>query len=72
MVSDGCANGLETFLYDFVSDQLDEGMVSYAAELVDGFYQYVSDTKWFDFLRARIAVETDPVCCQCPVCALDQ
>ncbi len=61
VVSEGCANGLETFLYDFVSDQLDEGVVPYAAELVDGFYQYVADTKWFDFLRARIAVETDPV-----------
>ncbi len=59
-ICDACANGLEAFLYDFISDQLDEGNVSYAAELVDGFYNYIHDTQWFDFLRARILVDTDP------------
>jgi hypothetical protein len=61
VVSEGCANGLEAFLYDFISDQLDEGNIVYGTELVEGFYNYVSDTKWFDFLRARILVDTDPV-----------
>lgn len=59
-VSEGCANNIDGFLYDFISDLLDDGNVSYAAELVDGLYNYIPDKKWFDFLRARILVETDP------------
>lgn len=59
-VSEGCANNIDEFLYDFIADQLDEGNISYATELVEGLYVYVPDQKWFDFLRARILVESDP------------
>lgn len=61
VVSDGCANDIEGFLYDYVTEQLDEDNFSYASELVDGFYQYIPDKKWFDFLRARILLDSDPV-----------
>ncbi len=60
-VSDGCANSIDGFLYDFISDLLDDDNLSYAVELVDGLYNYIPDKKWFDFLRARILVERDPV-----------
>lgn len=60
-VSEGCANDIEGFLYDYITEQLDDDNVSYAAELVDGFYNYMPDVKWFNFLRARVLVESDPV-----------
>lgn len=59
-ISDNCANDVEGFLYDFITDQIDESHISYASDLVDGFAQYVSDPKWFDFLRARVLVDSDP------------
>lgn len=49
----GCANDVESFLYDYISDQIESDHLSYAADLLDGFNNYVSDVKWFDFLRAR-------------------
>lgn len=51
-VSTYCAHDLESFLYDFVIDQIDAENDMYASELVEGFYEYVADQKWFDFLRA--------------------
>lgn len=56
----GCANDIESFLYDFMSDQIEQHNTSYAAELLDGFMDYVSDVKWFEFLRARQLSFTDP------------
>ncbi|MBA2727012.1 MAG: hypothetical protein H0U49_02425 [Parachlamydiaceae bacterium] len=52
----GCANDIESFLYDYISDNLDHGNEAYASDLVDGFINYVKDVKWFDFLRVRLAV----------------
>jgi hypothetical protein len=54
LISDYCANDLETFLYDFISDQIDEEHESYARELLDGFQPYLKDNKWFILLRARL------------------
>lgn len=54
-ISSACANDVESFLYDFISECVDNEDDSYASELIDTFYDYVSDVKWFDFLRARIA-----------------
>lgn len=59
-ISAGCANNIESFLYDFISEQIDYGNISYATELLDGFIDYVQDLSWFDFLRARILMHTDP------------
>ena len=57
----GCANDVESFLYDFISEQIEEHNHPYASELLDDFSDYVREPKWFDFLRARLLSETDPV-----------
>jgi len=54
-----CAHDIETFLYDYISDQIDTGNVFYAAELLEDFYPYLSDVTWFDFLRAQLVAPTD-------------
>lgn len=58
-VSAGCANDIESFLYDFIAEQIDNQNHSYASDLLDGFSGYVKDVKWFDFLRARLMASTD-------------
>jgi hypothetical protein len=60
-ISSGCANSIESFLYDFISEQIDESNESYANELLEAFKGYVSDTKWFDFLKARLMISSDPI-----------
>jgi hypothetical protein len=55
----GCANDVENFLYDFISDQIDNKNESYAAELLDDFMPYVKDTKWFELLKARVVTSND-------------
>jgi hypothetical protein len=60
MVCSGCANDIESFLYDFIDEQIDEKNISYAAELLDSFEEYIHDIKWFDFLRLRQLTTTDP------------
>lgn len=59
-VSAGCANDIESFLYDFITEQIDFGNLSYASELLDGFAEYVKDLRWFDFLKARVLMNSDP------------
>lgn len=54
LISAYCANNLETFLYDFISEQIDEGNDSYAHELLDDFDDYLADNKWFKLLRMRL------------------
>lgn len=54
-----CAHDLESFIYDYASAQLDQGNGVYASELVDGFFPYILDIKWFDFLHLRLIAETD-------------
>lgn len=54
-----CAHDLESFLYDYIALQMDSEDEEYASELLDGFYPYVADGKWFDFLRARLFFLTD-------------
>lgn len=53
-ICSGCANDIESFLYDYTSDQLDHNNEAYAGDLIDGFINYVKDVKWFDFLRVRL------------------
>lgn len=59
-IDDGCANNVESFLYDYIAEQIDNGNDSYAIELLDGFSGYMRDKKWFDFLRARVLSSSDP------------
>ena len=59
-ISRNCANDIESFLYDLISDQIDQHNESYAGELLDQFQVYFSDNKWFDFLQAKLFASTDP------------
>lgn len=59
-INAGCANDIESFLYDFIAEQIDNDNLPYATELLEGFSHYVRDVKWFEFLRARVLAATDP------------
>lgn len=49
-----CANDIEGFLYDYIADQIDGGNTVYASELLEGFDRYLSGSKWFAILEARL------------------
>jgi hypothetical protein len=63
-VCNACANDLESFLYDFIAEQIDLKNFSYASELIEGFAPYLQGKKWFDLLRARLLSHTDEEGCQ--------
>ena len=54
MVSSYLAHDLESFLYDYISDLIDGNNEVYASELLDGVIEYVSDCKWFEFLKSKL------------------
>lgn len=54
LISTYCANDVETFLYDFIAEQIDEENESYATELLDDFDPYLKNNKWFKLLQIRI------------------
>jgi len=54
-----CASDLESFLYDYIDEQLSAGEWDYSAELLDGFHDYVSDSLWFDLLYVRLWSHVD-------------
>jgi hypothetical protein len=58
-ISQGCANDIEDFLYDFTQVQVEHQNYLYAQELIEGFSPYVSDQKWFALLQAEILYATD-------------
>lgn len=49
-----CAHDLERFIFDYISDQIIDGNEAYASELIDDFYDYISDHRRFDLLRAQL------------------
>jgi len=53
-LSEYLAHDLESFIFDYTAEQIDSGYETYAKELLEGFYPYMSDLKWFDFLRATV------------------
>jgi len=55
-----CAHDLESFIYDYASEQIDEGEGIYASELVDGYAPYIRNQTWFTFLRIRLLDESSP------------
>jgi hypothetical protein len=55
-LADYCANDIMDFLYDYISDLLDNGNSLYASELIEGFYPFAVDKLWFDFFRVRLSV----------------
>lgn len=49
------ANDLETFLYDFITEKIENEHHYYAGELIDSLEPFVSDKKWFLLLRFRFS-----------------
>lgn len=60
LISNFLAHDLEDFIYDFAVAQLDQDNAVYASELIDGFYDYLEDPSWLDFLRACLVAPVDP------------
>lgn len=58
-ISATCANDIESFLYDFISEQIDNENILYATELLEDFTDYIPEVKWFNFLRTRIQSVSD-------------
>ena len=54
------AHDLEGFLYDYITDEIERKNELSASHLLDGFYDYMEEKEWFDFLRARIFYLTNP------------
>ncbi|MGA8163746.1 MAG: hypothetical protein WB791_01830 [Waddliaceae bacterium] len=59
-VSSFCANDLESFLYDYIAEQIDNKNIFYSSELLDGFKEYLKTSKWFDLLKVRLLEFSDP------------
>jgi len=55
LLSTYCANDIETFLYDFISEQIDEENESYAFDLLEEVDPYLAGNKWFDLLHIRLS-----------------
>jgi hypothetical protein len=53
------AHNLEEFIYDFAADEMDEDNYLYASDIIDGFYDYVEDPRWLDFLKVRAVARSD-------------
>lgn len=51
---------LEVFLYEYTAHQIDVENQTYASELLEGFFPYVDNERWFELLRARLVLETTP------------
>ncbi len=58
LANEFCAHDIETFLYDYISHKIDSDQELQASEMIDGFYDYVKDPRWFDFLRVRVFSKT--------------
>lgn len=53
------ANDLESFLYDYIAEQIDTGNNTYAHELVEGFSNYLGKSKWFHLLKIHLQQKSD-------------
>jgi hypothetical protein len=49
-----CAHDIETFLIDFISQQIDEENTTYAEELLDSLTPYLSQGSWLKFIKAKL------------------
>ncbi len=60
LICSKCANNIEGFLYDFISERLDENNTLYARELFENFEGYIKNSNWFLFLKIRLLYSSDP------------
>jgi len=54
-ISDRMANDLESFLYEYISDQIEMQNSNYAFDLIEGFEPFITMPKWFHLLRAKLS-----------------
>jgi hypothetical protein len=52
-ISEYTAHDIEGFLYDYITELLEEGSEIQGSKLTDAFAPYVKDEKWFSLLRVR-------------------
>ncbi|MBN2478728.1 MAG: hypothetical protein JXA94_00715, partial [Parachlamydiales bacterium] len=57
------AHDLENFLFDYIAEQIDIENFSYATEIIDEFYPYISKKIWLDFFKAKIVSFEDVSTC---------
>ncbi len=55
------AHDIEEFLFNFCSHLIDSDHRTLASELIEGYYDFIEDKPWFDFLRMRLLAEEDLV-----------
>jgi hypothetical protein len=48
------ANDIESFLYDYIYELIEEDNESYAQDLLDNFAPYLKGNKWFELLYIRL------------------
>ncbi len=53
-VSEYLANDVQSFLIDYFSDLIAHHEYAYAEELLEQFYPFMPEKKWFDLIHARI------------------
>lgn len=58
-VSEYLANDFQSFMIDYISDLIDHQEYSYAEELLEQFYPFMPEKKWFDLFHARIIGSQD-------------
>ena len=52
-------HSVESFIYDYIVFQLGVRNFTFASELIDGFYAYLADPRFFDLLRLRMVGDMD-------------
>lgn len=58
-VSEYLANDFQSFMIDYISDLIDHQEYPYAEELLEQFYPFMPEKKWFDLFHARIIGSQD-------------
>lgn len=51
---------LEIFIYEYTSHLIDAENNTLASELLEGFYPYIDNERWFDLIRIRLVTAADP------------
>jgi hypothetical protein len=57
--SEYLANDIQTFLIDYLSDLIERGEYLYASEILEQFYPFMPDKKWFDLINCRLIASQD-------------
>lgn len=58
-VSEYLANDFQLFMIDYISDLIEHQEYAYSEELLEQFYPFMPEKKWFDLFHARIIGSQD-------------